>query len=45
MFKIVKIVIKANQDIIGEQYIRNDAGVLAVRDKDIYLFIIYLFFI
>ena len=32
-FKIKKGTIKTNQDIIGEQLIRND-GVLAVSDND-----------
>ena len=30
VFKIAKRMVKTNHDIIGEQYIRNDDGVLAV---------------
>ena len=34
MFKIAKRMDKTNQDIIGEQCIRNGDGVLAVSDED-----------
>ena len=34
VFKIAKRMFKTNQDIIGEQCIRNDNGVLAVSDED-----------
>ena len=33
-FKIAKRMIRTNQDIIGEQWIRNDSGALAVGDED-----------
>ena len=33
-FKIAKMMVKTNQDVIGEQCIRNDDGVLAFSDKD-----------
>ena len=32
--KTAKRMVKANQDIIGEQYIRNDDSVLAVSNED-----------
>ena len=34
LFKIPKGMVKINQDIIGEQYTRNDHGVLAVSEED-----------
>ena len=34
VFKIAKRIVKTNQDIIGEQGIRNDNGVLAVSDEN-----------
>ena len=34
VFKIGKRMVKTNQDIIGEQCIRNDDGLLAVTDED-----------
>ena len=34
MFKTAKRMVKTNQDIVGEQYKRNDDGVLAVSNKD-----------
>ena len=34
LFKIPKRMVKINQDIIGEQYTRNDHGVLAVSEED-----------
>ena len=34
VFKIAKSMVKTNQDIIGEQQIRNDDGALALSDKD-----------
>ena len=34
VLKIAKRMVKTNQDIIGEQCIRNDDGVLAVSDED-----------
>ena len=33
-FKIAKSVVITNQDIIGEQWIRNDDGLLAVSDEN-----------
>ena len=34
MFRIAKRMVKTNQVIIGEQYIRNDDGALAVSDEN-----------
>ena len=34
VFKIAKRIVKTNQYVIGEQFIRNDVGVLAVRSED-----------
>ena len=34
VFKIAKRIVKTNQDITGEQCIRNDNGVLAVSDEN-----------
>ena len=34
LFKIPKGMVKINQDIIGEQYTRNDHGVLSVSEED-----------
>ena len=34
VFKIAKAIVKTNQDIIGEQCIRNDEGKLAVTNVD-----------
>ena len=34
VFKIAKKMVKTNQDIIGEQCIKNDNGILAVKNED-----------
>ena len=34
VFRIAKAMVKDNRDIIGEQCIRNDAGILAVSEED-----------
>ena len=34
MFRIAKRMVKTNQVIIGEQYVRNDDGALAVSDEN-----------